>query len=162
MRSSVASAAGLLLAVALAVPAAAHTTLVFASPGPGQRAAGTVDRIELGFADPVFDPVVKLFAPDGTLVEGRVEIIDDRTIAHISEGLEMVGEYVVSYKVTAPDDDDQPDLEGAYAFTYAAGGRSGSNWPYLAGVVVVLSAIGGYAAWRVSKIPPRDPNAVSD
>ena len=126
------------------------------------RTTGTVDRIELGFADPVFDPVVTLFAPDGTLVEGRVERIDERTIAFITDGLEAVGEYVVSYRVSAPDDDDQPELAAAYAFTYAGGGRTGSNWPYLAGVVLVLSSIGGYVAWRVSRIPPRDQSAAAD
>ena len=145
-----------MLAVALALPAAGHTTLVFATPGPGQRATGTVDRIELGFADPVFDPVITLTAPDGSPVEGSVETIDERTIAFVTAGLSVEGEYIVRYKVAAPDDDDQPELEGAYAFTYAGGGRSGSNWPYLAGVVLVLSSIGGYAAWRVSRIPPRD------
>ena len=125
------------------------------------RATGDVERIELGFADPVFDPVVTLAAPDGTPVEGSVEVIDERTIAFVIDGLEAEGEYILRYRVSAPDDDDQPDLEGAYAFTYAGGGQSGSNWPYLAGVVAVLSSIGGYAAWRVSKIPPQDHGATS-
>ena len=110
----------------------------------------------------MFDPVVTLFAPDGAVVEGRVERVDERTIAFVSGGLEVEGEYVVSYRVSAPDDDDQPELEGAYAFTYAGRGRSGSNWPYLAGVVLVLTSIGGYAAWRVSRIPPRDQSAAPD
>lgn len=158
MRSFAASALALAL-VAFGAPAGAHTTLDFASPGPGTRVSGDVDRILLGFADPVSDPVVTLAAPDGSPIGGTVEFIDERTIAYRIDPLEVAGEYVVRYRVTAPDDDDQPNLEGGFAFTYLGGAsRRGSNWPYLAGIVLVLGAIGAVLARRAMReAPPESP-----
>ena len=153
---------GLLLVLAFAAPAAGHTTLEFASPGPGMRVSGDVDRIQLGFADPIFNPRVSLFDPDGGAIQGAIEMIDDRTIAFVMEPLVGEGEYVLQYRVTAPDDDDQPDLASAFAFTYLGPDTSsGSNWLYYAGVALVLMSIGGFAAWRVSRIPPQDQAGAS-
>lgn len=144
------------------IPAGAHTTLDFASPGPGVRVSGNIDRIELGFADPVFDPVIGLIAPDGAALEGRIEFIDDRTLRFDIARLSEPGEYVVTYKVTAPDDDDQPNLEGAYAFTYLGGATaSRSNWLYFAGVVALLGAVGGLLVRRARRELPPEKSADS-
>ena len=84
-------------------------------------------------------------------------MIDERTLAFVHEGMDEPGEYVVQYCVLAPDDDDQPELASAFAFTYL-GGASGSNWLYFAGVALGLAGLGGVIAWRVTRVvPPEQP-----
>ncbi|MBT8216159.1 MAG: copper resistance protein CopC [Acidimicrobiia bacterium] len=140
-----------MLAVALATPAAAHTSLDFASPGPGVRVSEPVDRIQLGFADPVEDPVVTLLDPAGDPVTGRVEVIDEYTLAFVLDGLTQPGEYVVQYRVSSPDDDAEGDLlESAYAFTYLGDSDDGgSNALVFLAVAAGLAVVAAPVAWRV-------------
>ena len=140
-----------MLALALTAPAAAHTSLDFASPGPGVRVSEPVDRIQLGFADPVQDPAVTLLDPAGDPVEGRLEVIDEYNLAYLVDGLAEPGEYIVQYRVSSPDDDAEGDLlQSAFAFTYLGSSDTGSSNAFV--FLAIAAGLGLVAApfvWRI-------------
>lgn len=98
---------GLLAGVVLLVTAPAaggHTDLLQGSPGPGQRAGGTIDFIDLVFAGPVTDVVVTVSGPDG-LVDGETVVDEGQIIRYEMEPLTSFGRYVVSWEMVSEDGD---------------------------------------------------------
>ena len=89
----------------LARSAAAHTELLQASPGPGQRAGGTVDFIDLVFFEPVSDVELTLEAPDGSVIEGRTVVADGQIIRYEMPALAEPGRYIVRFQMISADGD---------------------------------------------------------
>ncbi|MCO8129287.1 copper resistance protein CopC [Acidimicrobiia bacterium EGI L10123] len=109
----------LLVAVlAVAAPAAAHTQIQRAVPGPGESVDGEVDSVVLDFLDPVVPtPEITVTGPDGELVDGLAPaelIADDVAVARF-DPLTVGGEYRVDYTFVALDGDEQVS---AHTFTF--------------------------------------------
>jgi methionine-rich copper-binding protein CopC len=99
--------AGLL---AVAVPASAHSALVSASPGPGDKVAPGTTIMGLTFA-PLRDAgphQVGVSGPDGKPVaSGRPLLVDGTTLCLSVAALDRSGVYTVSYSTVAADGDPQ-------------------------------------------------------
>lgn len=132
--------------------AGAHTDLLQSSPGPAQRAGGTVDFIDLVFVEPISDFELVLEDPSGDLVDGEIENDEGQIIRYRMPALTETGRYVVRYTMLSADGD---VTESAYFFTYHPDAvqpvRLGevdvpSNTrpvvATVAGVVLVLSLVG--------------------
>jgi methionine-rich copper-binding protein CopC len=126
----------------LAAPAAAHTQIQRATPGPGEVVEGPVDFVVLEFLDPVLPtPGIEVTGPDGELVAGLEEahlIADD--VARVSfEPLAEAGRYRVDYTFVALDGATQ---EGAHQFTVEPGGGFDlAVRPLLAAFVAAVAAV---------------------
>lgn len=116
-RRSLAVVATIIVAtLALATPAGAHTELDFAVPGPGADVGGVVDRLELTyFGLFVSDPSVIVKGPEGITIPGEVTDLTDATVTYEMDPLEVEGQYIVEWRVTASDG---VVAESAFAFTY--------------------------------------------
>jgi methionine-rich copper-binding protein CopC len=123
--------------VALAVPAAAHTQIQRATPGPGESVGGEVDVVVLDFLDPVVPtPEITVTGPDGAEVAGLqpAEMLADDVAVARFDPLTEGGEYQVDYSFVALDGDEQVS---AHTFTFAPdGGLDLEARPLLAWVVV--------------------------
>jgi methionine-rich copper-binding protein CopC len=98
-----------------AQPAAAHSELLQASPGPAQQVGGTVDFVDLVFMASVSGAVVEV-SQNGTPVPGTTEVADGLIISFaLDQPLTTPGRYDVSYTVTAGDQDRGTET---YFFTY--------------------------------------------
>jgi methionine-rich copper-binding protein CopC len=108
----------LALVVAPAAPAAAHTQIKRATPGPGQTVSGDVDRVELEFIDEVLQtPEIVVSGPDGDPVAGLepAELVaGDLAVARF-DPLTDAGRYQVDYTFVALDGDEQVS---AHTFTF--------------------------------------------
>lgn len=109
-------ALGVLAIVAsLSTSAGAHTALLQGSPGPGQRAGGTVDFIDLIYLEPVSRVAITLEDPSGDLIDGEVLNEDGQIIRYRMPALTETGRYIVRYTMISADGD---DTESAFFFTY--------------------------------------------
>ena len=129
--------------VALAAPAAAHTQVQRATPGPAESVGGELDVVVLDFLDPVVPiPEITVTGPDGALVAGLQPpelIADDVAVARF-DPLTQAGEYRVDYTFLSVDGDKQVS---AHTFTFEPDqGADLEVRPLLAWVVVgVLVAL---------------------
>jgi methionine-rich copper-binding protein CopC len=162
--------AGLLGLAGPVRPAAAHTELLQASPGPGQRAGGTIELIDLAFLEPVSDAVVEL-AFGGAPIEGETVVADGTIIRfQLADPLSEPGRYDVSYHLTSYDLD---DTDGGYFFTFApdapqplrlgtvAGEPPGRNWVQLAATVVLVACLAGLAFLFLSRLEAKRRRAAA-
>ena len=113
--SMIASIVGIGLVLALVSPALAHTTLLQASPGPGQRGGGTIEFIDLVFAEPVSEAVVTVTREEvevpGSMLETDGQIIRFAFDSPVTEP----GRYEVAYNMISFDLDES---EASYFFDY--------------------------------------------
>lgn len=104
--------------VAVAAPAAAHTQIQRATPGPGESVSGELDVVVLDFLDPVVPtPEITVTGPGGALVAGLQPpelIADDVAVARF-DPLTDAGQYQVDYAFVALDGDEQVS---AHTFTF--------------------------------------------
>lgn len=104
--------------VAIAAPAAAHTQIQRATPGPGESVSGELDVVVLDFLDPVVPtPEITVTGPDGALVAGLQPpelIADDVAVARF-DPLTDAGQYQVDYSFVSLDGDEQVS---AHTFTF--------------------------------------------
>jgi methionine-rich copper-binding protein CopC len=105
----------MVLSMLLAAPVSAHTDLLTGSPGPQQEVGGTVDFIDLVFAEPVTEVTVTVTAPDGTRLDGEMVVADGQVIRYRMEPLSQPGRHVVRYQMISADGD---DTRTGYLFSY--------------------------------------------
>ena len=112
-----------LLAVTIAVaPAAAHTQVQRASPGPGEVVEGEVGTVVLDFLDPVLPtPTITVTGPDGAPVPGLgpARMTADDVAEVEFDPLTAAGDYQVDYTYLAVDGATQ---EGAHQFAFQPSG----------------------------------------
>ena len=104
-----------LTAVLIATPAAAHSSLGEASPGPGDLVGGTLDSLELVFLDGVSEPAVTLRAPDGTDIDTTVSQPSGLEVRAEFDALQEPGQYIVDWSLVSADGD---DTSAAYSFSF--------------------------------------------
>ncbi|WP_181799111.1 copper resistance CopC/CopD family protein [Kitasatospora acidiphila] len=171
-------AAGLALGalLALAGPAAAHASLVCATPPNGAVLAAEPRQLTLRFSEPVTLALssVRVIGPDGRRVDsGPLRGADSgggaATVAMALSAEERPGTFVLNWRATAADDGHTTTgtltfSVGAPSRTIAAGGAERSDpvtdavlnlavWLGFAG----LAALVGYAAIRLYCLPPGAP-----
>lgn len=147
----------------LASPAAAHTDLLQASPGPGQMAGGVIDFIDFAFLEPVSEAVVDVEF-DGETVPGTTVQAEGQIIRfEFDEPLSSAGRYDVSYSILSFDLD---HTEASFFFTYdpdapqairigtvdLPGGR---NWVLIIVTAVLIVTIVGLAFQLLSRVEAR-------
>jgi copper transport protein len=133
-----ASALATVLLVALAVPAiaAAHTTLLGASPVTQSRVSAPPRLISLRFSDSVTitSSAIQVLAPDGTVLSGTSKVSSDRrTVTAPVSRLRRGSAYTIRWRVTGQD-----GHSPAGVFTFGVGvpapppteavGASGTTW----------------------------------
>jgi methionine-rich copper-binding protein CopC len=126
--------------VAGATMVSAHSTLVEATPGEGERVS-SLDEIVLRFGDPIIDDgestVLALQTPDGTaVITGPAEHVDAFTLRATVPHSPEPGSYVVRYQVRSYDGDLN---DGGHLFDFDPDAAANSNAP------VVLLSVGGVA-----------------
>lgn len=97
---------------AVAVPAAAHTEVQSAEPGPGDEVSGPVEGVSLTFLDQVAtDATIDVSGPDGPIESSGPATLDDtsRVLELDLEPVSQPGDYVVRYSFTATDGDRQDE-----------------------------------------------------
>ncbi|MEM7338936.1 MAG: copper resistance protein CopC [Actinomycetota bacterium] len=98
-----------------ASPSAAHTDLLQASPGVGQRAGGTIEFLDLAFTEPVTEAVVEVTF-DGETVPGSMLVDEGIIIRYVfDDALAEPGRYDVRYEMISFDTD---FTERDFFFTY--------------------------------------------
>jgi methionine-rich copper-binding protein CopC len=140
-------------------PAAAHTDLLQASPGPGQRAGGDIDFVDLAFLEPVSGATVDV-VHDGETVPGSMIVTDGSIIRFaFDEPLTSSGTYEVSYAMTSYDLD---ATTGSFSFTFEPEApqarrigtieESGRNWTQIVATGVLIVALAGAAFLFLSRV----------
>ena len=100
------TAAGVGASVLAPLPAAAHSTMLQASPGPSQIAGGPIDVVDLTFTEPVSEAEVRVKNGDGEFLPGSMAVADGQIIRFVfDEPLNEPGEYEVDYEVISWDGD---------------------------------------------------------
>jgi methionine-rich copper-binding protein CopC len=137
--------------VAGATTASAHSTLVEATPGEGERVA-SLDEVVLRFGDPIVDDgestVLALQTPDGTPIAiGPAEHVDAFTLRATVPHTPEPGSYVVRYQVASYDGDLN---DGGHLFDFDPDAAANGNAP-----VVLLSVGGAAAVAMVALLRPR-------
>src|SRR6056297_959644 len=127
--------------VAGATTVSAHSTLVEATPGEGERVS-SLDEIVLRFGEPVIDDgestLLVLQTPDGSdIAIGPVEHVDAFTVRATVPHSPEPGSYVVRYQVRSYDGDLN---DGGHLFDFDPDAAANANAP------VVLLSVGGAAA----------------
>lgn len=153
----------------LDTPAAAHTDLLQASPGPGQRAGGEIDFIDLAFFEPVSDLTMEV-VHNGETVPGSVTVADGSIIRfEFDEPLTSAGTYEVTYAMTSYDLD---ATTGAFSFTFEPDApqarRIGSvevepeeqNWVPIIATGVLIAVLVGAAFLFLSRIEAKRRSSV--
>lgn len=140
----VATFGGLILVVALAEPAPAHTFLVRTSPPQGARLDGPPREVSLEFSEPVSAAAVRMgirtSAEDRAVLTEPDPSEDGRVLTTPFAGRES-GIFVVSWSVVA---DDGHQSAGEFAFAVGPVGGSlpaASSSGAPAGAAVVLTAV---------------------
>ncbi len=108
----------LLAVTTLGPPAAAHTQIQRASPGPGEAVEGEVGSVVLDFLDPVLPtPTITVTGPDGAPVPGlgQARMAADDVAQVEFDPLTVAGDYQVDYTYVAVDGATQ---EGAHQFAF--------------------------------------------
>ncbi len=151
--------------------AGAHTDLLQGSPGPAQRAGGTVDFIDLVFFESVRNAQVTLEDPNGDAVAGDTVQPDGQIIRFEMPALTETGRYIVRYTMESADGD---NTEAAYFFSYHPDGtqpaRLGdpdlpdntSNIVSIVSAVIFLLCLIGLAIIFLSRLERRRAAAVTD
>ncbi|MFP5579714.1 MAG: copper resistance protein CopC [Acidimicrobiia bacterium] len=142
-----------LLAVTTAVPpAAAHTQVQRASPGPGEVVEGEVGSVVLDFLDPVLPtPTITVTGPDGAPVPGlgQARMAADDVAEVEFDPLTAAGDYQVDYTYVAVDGATQ---EGAHQFTFQPSGGADLDGrvvlAWIVGVVLVVLVAAAVAGRR--------------
>lgn len=137
--------AGLLIVLSFTArvePAAAHGELLQASPGPGQRAGGVVDFIDLAFLQDATGVVVEV-TRDGAAVAGVTTVASGRIVRFaFDEPLTEPGRYDVTFTASWMDED---RVSEAYYFTY----EPDSPAPVHIGAVPTPSQQGGWSTVKI-------------
>ena len=108
-----------LVGLIMAPPASAHTNLLAGSPGPAQRAGGTIESIDLVFPEQVTEFTAWLEGPDGATLPGSVNADAGQLFRLTLDGpLSDFGRYIVRYEMISADGD---DTESAYFFNFEEG-----------------------------------------
>ncbi|SFD76533.1 copper resistance protein CopC [Streptomyces aidingensis] len=116
-----AGVAGLLaLLFLLPAPAAAHTALQDAAPGPGDTVAPGVTVVALTLADlkPGTTPAVGVLGPDGSAVATGPAAMADEGTACVAVAPLGAGVHTIVYTAVAADEDEQTNR---FSFEVAAG-----------------------------------------
>lgn len=140
-------------------PAAAHTDLLQASPGPGQRAGGDVDFVDLAFLEPVSGATVTVIH-DGETVPGSTTVTEGSIIRFVfDEPLTSSGSYEVSYAMISYDLD---QTTGGFSFTFEPDAPQaqrigtvepeGRNWLQIVATGVLIVALAGAAFLFLSRL----------
>lgn len=156
-------------------PAGAHTELLQASPGPGQRAGGEIDFVDLVFLEPVSGATVEV-SLDGVVLDGSMVVTDGSIIRfELAEPLSSPGRYEVTYRMISFDGDETVD---SYPFTFEPDapqalrigdpvtgevpGSGGRNWLFLISTAVLIAALAGLAFLFLSRLESRRRRAAAD
>jgi len=155
-------------------PAAAHGQLLQASPGPGQKAGGLVDFIDLAFLEDATDAVVAV-TKDGAPVPGTTTVANGRIVRFaFNPPLSAPGRYDVTFTATWLDGD---RVTEAYYFTYDAAApapvhigsidtlpQPDSGWSSvrIVATVVLITAMFGLAALYVLQLERRRSRALAE
>ncbi len=136
---------GLLVVLASALPAAAHTQVRRSTPGPAERVDGPVDEVVLEFLDPVLPtPSIEVTTAEGEPVPGLAAVqLEGDDLARVGFApIVEPGDYRVDYSFVAVDGDEQVS---AYTFTVEEDAGGVAVRPLLAGVVgaVLLALVAG-------------------
>lgn len=136
---------GLLIVLSITArvePAAAHGELLQASPGPGQRAGGVVDFIDLAFLQEATDVVVEV-TRDGAPVAGVTTVASGRIVRFaFDQPLTEPGRYDVTFTASWMDED---RISEAYYFTYLPDAPA----PVHIGAVPTSSQQGGWSIVQI-------------
>lgn len=157
-----------------ASPAAAHGKLLQASPGPGQKAGGVVDFIDLAFLEDATDAVVSV-TKDGAPVPGTTTVANGRIVRYaFNPPLSVPGRYDVTFTATWVDKD---RVTEAYYFTYDAAAPAPvhigsvdnlpepkSSWSSvkIVATVVLITAMFGLAVLYVLQLERRRSQAAAE
>lgn len=120
------------LSMASALPAWAHTEVLRAVPGPGERVSGVVDSVQLTFLGPVLPAVTMTVADgDGDPVAGLGEprLGEDARSAQVDFDPVGPGDYVVDYEFSAIDGDTQRETYRFSRIGSVAGGPPAASSP---------------------------------
>lgn len=141
----------LAILVVLAAPAAAHTQIRRATPGPAESVEAPVEEVVLEFLDPVLPtPSIEVTDASGAMVDGQgaVRLVGD-DVARLEVGpIEEPGEYQVDYAFVAVDGATQ---DGAHRFTViSTPGSAPEARPLLGWIVggVVVALLGAALVGR--------------
>ena len=155
-----------------ASPSAAHTDLLRGSPGPAQRAGGTVDFIDLVFLERVTEFDLVLEDPNGDVLDGRLSSTDGQLFRYqLDEPLTEAGRYIVRYTMISADGD---DTATGYFFTYEESAPqplplgeidipdSGTPLAAFAAAVVFFACLIGLAMIFLTRLEQKRANAAAD
>jgi len=141
----------------LAPRAAAHTSLVDASPEPDSIVGGNIERIDLEFGGNVSGPGVSVRGPDGERIGGDVsQPFTNRVSLVLAEPLTAPGRYWVDYAIVSTDGD---RVDQSYGFDFEVGApqprplpqpSSGPSQLLLitVGVGLGFACIAGFTRWQ--------------
>ena len=144
-------------------PAGAHTTLIQASPPIGQPAGGTIDFVDLAFAEPVTDATITVFLDD-IVMPGVTTVSDGQLIRfELDSPLDTPGQYAVRYELTSFDGD---DTDAIYFFAYdpdaiqpprlgvadPGADDGGRNWTQIIATVVLAASLIGLLGLFVTRL----------
>lgn len=156
------------LGIVAVEPAGAHTDLLQASPGPGQRAGGDIDFLDLAFLEPVSDATVEVLH-DGQPVPGSMITTDGSIIRfEFDEALTSAGTYEVTYAMTSYDLD---ATTGTFSFTFEPEApqarRIGTvepeprNWLPIVATGVLIAALAAAAFLFLSRVEAKRRSGAS-
>lgn len=113
----------LVVLLALAAPAAAHTDLAGTSPREGTVVDRLLREVRLSFDEPLSSSLVQVavIAPDGTDVVSGKPTVDGGSVVASLRGLDVPGRYRVAYRVVAADG--HPET-GGFRFTLSEAAAS--------------------------------------
>ncbi|MGI9615774.1 MAG: copper resistance CopC family protein [Acidimicrobiales bacterium] len=157
-----------ILGIVAVEQAGAHTELLQASPGAGQRAGGEIDFLDLAFLEPVSDATVEVLH-DGQLVPGSMIVSDGSIIRfEFDEALTSSGTYEVSYAMISYDLD---ATSGQFSFTFEPGApqarRIGTvepeprNWLPIIATGVLIAALVAAAFVFLSRVEAKRRSGTS-
>ena len=151
-----------------ATPASAHTDLLQASPGPGQRVGGDVDFVDLVFLEPVSGATVEV-SLDGAILDGSMVVAEGSIIRYeLAEPLSSPGRYEVAYRMRSFDGDQteetfpftfEPDAPQALRIGDPVTGEvpngGGRNWVQLLATAVLIASVAGLAFLFLTRLERR-------
>lgn len=154
---------GLLVLGLWVAPTSAHTSLLQTSPTIGQAAGGTIDFVDLAFAEPVSEAVVTVTF-DGQVVPGTTTVAEGQIIRFEFDGpIETPGQYTVQYSLISFDLD---ETESIFFFVYdpdaaqpprlglasADSDSSGPNWTQIIASAALAASLAGLLGLFVTRL----------